>query len=86
MKGKISLFTQQTYKGGGDVQFHSFLTLEQDGGGWSASLPSFFTLSERATHWVGGKGVPRTGLDVVEERKIFYPCPEIRFLALKKIQ
>jgi hypothetical protein len=86
MKGKLSLFTKQRYEGGKDVQLHSFLTLEQNESEWPALLPSFFTLSERATHWLLGRGGwwPRTDLDVVKERKIF--CPENRFLALKKIK
>jgi len=62
------------------------LILENDESEWSASFPSFFTFSERATHWIGEKGGPRTDLDIVEKRNIFYPCPEIRSLALKKIQ
>jgi hypothetical protein len=45
-----------------------------DGDEWSASFPCCFTLQERAigTHWVGGRADPRTGLDHMEKRKIFY--------------
>ena len=73
MKSKLSLFTKQKYEGGEDVQLHSFLTLDS-GSEWSALLPIFFTLSERATEWTGGRGGPRTGLYVVKERKIFRPA------------
>jgi hypothetical protein len=86
MKGNVSLFSKQRYEGVEDVHLQSFLILEQDGSEWSASLPNFFTLNERVAHWIEGKGGHRTVLEIVEERKIFCPCPEIRFLAFKKIQ
>jgi hypothetical protein len=50
-----------------------FFTLALDGGEWSPSLPSRFTLGERSpgTHWMGGWLDPRAGLDAMEKRKIF---------------
>jgi len=46
-----------------------------DGSEWSASHPSCFTPRERApgTHWIGGLGGPRAGLDAVVRGKI--PSP-----------
>jgi hypothetical protein len=48
------------------------LTLEIDGGDWSASRPDRFTPRERApgTHWIGGWVGPRAVLDAVMKRKI----------------
>jgi hypothetical protein len=45
-----------------------FLTLAQDGGGWSASRPSRFTSWDTApgNHWIGGFVGPRASLDAVE--------------------
>jgi hypothetical protein len=44
-----------------------FLTSTLDGGVWSASRPSRFTLRETApgTHWIGGCVGPRASLDPV---------------------
>jgi hypothetical protein len=75
MKGKVSLFSKQRYEGREDVQLHSFLILEQDEIEWSASLPSFFTLNERAAHWIEGKGGYRTGLEAVEKKRKLLPVP-----------
>jgi hypothetical protein len=60
------------------VQLHVFLTSALDGGEWSGSCPSHFTLRERApgTHWIGGLVGPRASLDVVMKRKILSPCWE----------
>jgi hypothetical protein len=48
------------------------LTSALDGGEWSASRPSHFTLREGVpgTHWIGGWVGPRAILDVVVKRKI----------------
>jgi hypothetical protein len=56
-----------------DVWIHVFLTSVLVGGEWSASHPSRVTSGERtiSTAWTGGWVCPRTGLDNVEERKIF---------------
>jgi hypothetical protein len=51
--------------GGVEVQLHALLTLAPDGGEFSASRPSRFTLRERVLgiHWIGGWVGPRAGLD-----------------------
>jgi hypothetical protein len=51
------------------------LTLELDGGEWSASRPGRFTPRERApgTHWIRGGVGPRAVLDAVVKRK--HPNP-----------
>jgi hypothetical protein len=51
------------------------LTSALDGGEWSASHPSCFTLRERAlgTHWIGGWVDPQFILDVVVKRKFSIP-------------
>jgi hypothetical protein len=48
------------------------LTSALDGGEWSASRLSRFTLTERApgTHWIGGWVDPRAVLDAVVKRTI----------------
>jgi hypothetical protein len=45
---------------------------------WSTSRPGHFTPWERApgTHWIGGGVDTKTGLDVVEKRKIPSPSRE----------
>jgi hypothetical protein len=47
------------------------LTLALDGGEWSVSHPSHFTLRERApnTHWIRDWVDPTAGLDAVLKRK-----------------
>jgi len=74
MKDKLSLFTKQKYEGGEDVQLHSFLTLEQDASEWSALLPIFFTLSERATDWIRGRGGPQKRPVHCKGKKNLSPC------------
>jgi hypothetical protein len=58
-----------------DVYVHIFLTSALVGGKWSASRPGRFTPGEGApvSHWIEGWVDPRTGLDVVEKRKILDP-------------
>jgi hypothetical protein len=48
------------------------LNLEADGGEWSGSSPSRFTLRERdaGSQWLGGWVGPRVVLDAVVKRKI----------------
>jgi hypothetical protein len=60
-----------------EVQLRVFLTSALDGGEWSDSLPSLFTSGEKApaTHWIGGRVVPRAGLDAVAKKKS-YLCRE----------
>jgi len=55
------------------------MTLVLEGGEWSASLPSHFTLRERAsgTHWIGDWVGPKTSLDMVVKRIIPSPCWEL---------
>jgi hypothetical protein len=55
-----------------------FLTLALDGGQWSASRPGLITRRQigPGTHRKGDWGGPRTGLDVVEKRKIL-SCLEL---------
>jgi hypothetical protein len=50
----------------------SFLTSALDGDEWSATRPGRFTTCEisRGTHWIWGWAIPRTSLDVMENRKI----------------
>ena len=60
VKVKLSLSTPRTHITGEDMEFHTFLTSELDGGERSASRPGHFT--------------PRAGLDVFEKRKIPYCC------------
>jgi len=54
------------------------LTSALDGGEWSASRLAHFTSRERTpdTHWIGGWGGPRAGLDAVVKRKIPRPRRE----------
>jgi hypothetical protein len=54
------------------------LTSALDGGKWSASRPSRFTLGEISpgTHWIGGWVGPRAVLDAVVKRKIPNPRRE----------
>jgi hypothetical protein len=54
------------------------LTSALDGGGWSASRPGRFTLTERApsTHWIGGWVGPSAVLGAVVKRKIPSPRRE----------
>jgi hypothetical protein len=58
------------------VWLHSFLTWAVDGVEWSAAYPDRYTPRERApsSHWIGGWMGPTTSLDVVEKRKISFPC------------
>jgi len=44
-----SLYTPRRYKGGADVQLHSFLTSALDGGKDPASQPGQFSSGERAS-------------------------------------
>jgi hypothetical protein len=55
------------------------LTSALDGGEWSAPHPSHFTPREIApgTHWIGGWVGPRSGLDMVSQRKIPSPHQEL---------
>jgi hypothetical protein len=48
--------TMKAYRGSGDNSSNHSLTWALDGGEWSASRSSLFTLRERApgTHWIGG--------------------------------
>jgi hypothetical protein len=64
--------------GGVEVYLHAFLTSALDGGEWSDSPPGRFTRREIApsTHWIGGWGGPRAGLDAVVRRKIPSPYRE----------
>jgi hypothetical protein len=57
--------------GGVDVYIHVFLTSALVGDEWSTSRHGRFTHEERApgTNWIGGGVGPRTGLDVVDNRK-----------------
>ena len=57
----------------------SFLPSALDGGEWTASHPSCFTSTKTSavTHWIGGWLDPRTGPDVLEDRKIFCLCWEV---------
>jgi hypothetical protein len=52
-----------------------FLTSTLDAGEWSDSRSDRFTPGYKATgtHWTGGWEGPRTGLDAVEARKIYFP-------------
>jgi hypothetical protein len=50
-----------------------FSTSELYGGEWSDSCLGRFT---PGTHWMGGWVGPRTGLDVVEKRKVALLCRE----------
>jgi hypothetical protein len=56
-------------------EFYIFLTSALVGGEQSASCPGHFTRGERApgTDWMGAWVGPRTGLDKMDERKIFPP-------------
>jgi hypothetical protein len=63
----------KAYGGSGCIVL-PFLTSALDGGEWSTSLPGRVTPGEIApplpgTHWIGGWVGPRTGLDVMEEKK-----------------
>jgi hypothetical protein len=55
---------------GVEIQVHIFLTLVLDGGEWSTSCPSHFTLGETVpcTHYIGGWVGPTTGLDTVVKK------------------
>jgi len=64
--------------GGVEVQLQTFLTLAQDGGDWSASQPSCFTLGERSpsSHWIEDWEGPKASLEVVLKKKSF-PAPAV---------
>jgi hypothetical protein len=51
-----------------------FLISAQNGGNWSASRPCHITSRETASgiQFIGGSMSPRIGLEVTEEREIFY--------------
>ena len=65
------------------VQRRSFITSELDGVKCKLYLSSRFTAGDKATHWVGDWGVPRTIPDGLEKREIFTsPWTWTRFLIL----
>jgi hypothetical protein len=79
LKGKaVLLHAMEAFGGGGGGKYssYSFLTLELDGGEWSASRPAALYPEERTpgTHWIGGWVGPRAGLDAGARRKILCPC------------
>jgi hypothetical protein len=53
-----------------------FLTSALDGREWSASRLSSFTPGERGRRYPLGWVGLRAGLDIMEKRKISYPCRE----------
>jgi hypothetical protein len=63
---------------GVEVQLHSFLTSEPDGGEWSALRSVCFTPREIATgiHCIRGWVGPRAGMDAITERNISCPRRE----------
>jgi hypothetical protein len=62
--------------GGAEIQVYSFLTLEIDRGERSASCCGCFDPIREP--WMQIEEAPRTGLDILEERKISCPCHGIR--------
>ena len=61
------------HMGGMEVQLPSLLLLALDGGKWSASHVSAFTVWEKSltTRWKGGFVAPRVGPDILKKRNIF---------------
>jgi hypothetical protein len=61
-----------------EVQIHTFLTSGVAGCEWSASCPGcLIPKREPSIYWPGGWVSPRASLDIVEERKISFPCQEL---------
>jgi hypothetical protein len=71
MMKKAKLYAIKIYGGSGGIA-PPFLTLELDGGEWSALRTGHFTFMERApgSHWIGGWVDHRAGLNIMEKRKI----------------
>jgi hypothetical protein len=66
----LFLSTPSRYAVGGELQFHSFITLILNSIEWTASIPGQFTLMERIADWV----LSRPSLEVWEKNKIFVPA------------
>jgi hypothetical protein len=74
----------KTY-GGREILIHVFITLELNGGKWSASHPGHLTPeeTESGTHWIGDWVDPRADMDAVKSNnlllllgnKSLIPCP-----------
>lgn len=58
-----------------EVQLQVFLTSASDGGEWSSSHHGCFNPRDKAlrSHWTGGCGSPRAGLNSVQKRSL-YTC------------
>jgi hypothetical protein len=54
------------------IQFHTLFSAPEEGDDWSVSCKICFIHIIQGTPWVGGCVGPRTWLDAMEKRKIYF--------------